>query len=61
MSDSLTEEDFDRISELTNKRCIAKLQKTTYRKIDGSERVKYLLLDVLPESNESDRSIDGLS
>jgi hypothetical protein len=49
IADGLTEEDFDRISLLTNKRCIALIQKTTLRHVGGTERVTYVLLSADPE------------
>ena len=49
VADSLTEEDFDRISALTNQRCVAYLEKTTLRSVaGGAPRVNYILLDAKP-------------
>ena len=49
MADNLTEEDFDRIDALTNKRCVASLQVTTLRPVVAAPRQEYLLLDAKPE------------
>jgi hypothetical protein len=43
--DQLTEEDLERIDALTNQRCVADLQKTTIRKIGGTETTNYVLVD----------------
>lgn len=49
VADDLTEEDFDRISALTNQRCVAYLEKTTLRSVGGgAARVNYILLDAKP-------------
>lgn len=49
IADHLTEDDLDRINELTNNRCVASLQKTTLRQLGGAPRESYLLLDAKPE------------
>jgi len=45
IDESLTEEDLDRIDELTNRHCIARIQTTTVRPVSGPERRTFLLLD----------------
>lgn len=45
LADDLTEEDLERIDLLTNKRCVASLQKTTVRQVSGAVLSNYLLLD----------------
>ncbi len=59
MADSLTEEDFERIAPLTNRRCTAKLQVTTLRPVTGPPRKKYLLLDVIPEDTAQEPTGNG--
>lgn len=49
-ADELTEDDLERIDALTNKSCVATLQKTTVRRITGTSTANYLLLDVAPVS-----------
>ena len=46
VADDLTEEDLLRILKLTNRQCVAELQKTTVRKVGGAGTVSYVLLDV---------------
>lgn len=48
IADDLVEEDLDRIDELTNKRCVARLLKTTLRIVAGAPRETYLLLNATP-------------
>jgi len=45
VADELTEEDLERIHKLTNRQCVASLQKTIVRKIGGPETTSYVLLD----------------
>jgi len=45
VADELTEEDLERIHKLTNRQCVADLQKTTVRKVGGPETTSYILLD----------------
>jgi hypothetical protein len=44
LNDQLTEEDLERIDELTNKPCVADLQKTVVRKVGGTETPTYVLI-----------------
>jgi hypothetical protein len=45
VADQFTEEDLERIDELTNRPCVAELQKTTVRKVGGAQTPTYILLD----------------
>ena len=45
VADNLPEEDLERIDGLTNKRCTARLQKTTIRRISGASRLSFVLLN----------------
>jgi hypothetical protein len=57
IADDLTEDDLDRIDALTNKRCLAKLRKTSIRQVGGGSRETYLLLDAKSEE-EAIETID---
>lgn len=48
VADDLTEDDLERIDELTNQQCIAELQKTTVNRITGVSTPSYVLLDAKP-------------
>jgi hypothetical protein len=50
VADDFAEEDLDRISSLTNKRCVAKLEKTEVRRIGGTPTTTYVLIDAQAES-----------
>jgi hypothetical protein len=45
VADYFTEDDLERVHLLTNKECIAKLQKTTVSRISGAPTATYVLLD----------------
>jgi hypothetical protein len=45
VADAFTEEDLGRIDSLTNRQCVAELQKTIVRRIGGAETPTYVLLD----------------
>jgi hypothetical protein len=45
VADDLTEEDLERIHNLTNQQCVADLERTTVRKVGGTETTSYVLLD----------------
>ena len=54
LDDSLNEDDVERIAELTHKRCVARLQATTIKRIGGQTVTKYVLLDARPEPQTPD-------
>lgn len=45
VADNLTEEDLERIDKLTNKPCVARIQKTTVLQVNGDAKSTYLLID----------------
>lgn len=51
VADEVTEEDLERIDSLTNKRCVARIQKTTVQRLSGSAPSSYLLLDANEDSD----------
>jgi hypothetical protein len=56
VADDLSEEDLDRVFNLTNKRCVATLEKTTVSKITDSPTVTYVLIDAQGEPDSSPAS-----
>ncbi len=55
-AEGLTEPDLDRISALTNHRCVATLEKTTLTPVGGPVRVTYLLIDAEAENAMGENS-----
>lgn len=47
VADNLTEDDLERIDQLTNNRCQAQLQKTTVRRLSGVSASTFILLDAV--------------
>lgn len=58
VADHLTEDDLQRIDELTNKPCNARLLKTTIRSISGTSNSTFVLLDA-EEAAKKDRNHAG--
>jgi hypothetical protein len=46
VADSLSDDDLIRLLKLTNKECVADIQKTTIRTVSGTETHNYVLIDV---------------
>jgi hypothetical protein len=44
-SDELTEDDMERLSKLTNRRCVAEIHQTIMHKVEGPATTKYVLIN----------------
>jgi hypothetical protein len=53
VADALTEDDLDRIDQLTNRRCVATLQTTTVRNVAGHGAPTFILIDANSEASDS--------